>query len=195
MIRPAFQGSPQTPRHSCKTMAARLNPIIRRENYPGLGAPAPKRAARHHGMPTARKRIKRVPLGPLPMSAAVPVLHATLPIRTVNALNAREHWAVKSKRAAKQREAARYILQSLSPLPVLPWTVYLVRTRPNNRGTMDTTDGLRASLKHIVDAIAESGGVDDADEANISVEYDQQVDREYGYGVRVRIETRREGAE
>ncbi len=80
----------------------------------------------------------------------------TVPIKTVSALNAREFWAVKAKRVAKERKATHMLF----PRVVLPKLVrvLLVRISP---GTLDD-DNLSGSLKGVRDAVAYRLGLDDA---------------------------------
>lgn len=93
-------------------------------------------------------------------SPAVPAIR--LPIRTVNSLNAREHWSKRAKRAVQERRTT-LILFSQHIARVgdvkLPATILLTRVGPR---AMDD-DGCTASLKHVRDSIANCLGIDDGD--------------------------------
>lgn len=78
-----------------------------------------------------------------------------VPIKTAPGLNAREHWAVKAKRVAKERKATHMLFPRVA-LPVLV-VVRLVRVSP---GTLDD-DNLAGALKGVRDAVAFRMGLDD----------------------------------
>ena len=94
---------------------------------------------------------------------------AKVPARLVNALNQREHWAVRSKRAKVQRSAAMSAMLMAIPGWVLdsdlaaagnpPITITI--TRRGGRRMDD--DGLTASAKHVRDGVADWLGIDDGD--------------------------------
>ena len=99
----------------------------------------------------------------------------TLPIRTVNPLNTREHWAKRAKRSKSERESAYW----LTPEPYLvtsqrPVIVFLERV---GKRKMDD-DGLSASFKAIRDGIASKLGIDDGSE-DIRFVYSQRVYKRY----------------
>lgn len=87
-----------------------------------------------------------------------------LPVATVSEANGRDHWAVKGKRAKRQRLAAKL----LCPRATLPATVRLTRL---SRGRLDD-DNLRGALKAVRDGIADAFGVADND-PRLRFEYDQ----------------------
>ena len=82
----------------------------------------------------------------------------TLPLRLVNALNRREHWATKAKRSAAHRHAVTMQLKAgrIRP-PPLPLVVTMTRVAP--RAFDD--DALPGSFKAVRDAVAAFYGVDD----------------------------------
>lgn len=80
-----------------------------------------------------------------------------LPIRTVSAMNAREHWRPKAKRVKQERETTAWMLRG-KVCPSIPCTVTLTRMGPSN-GLDD--DNLASSNKGIRDEIAKWLGVDD----------------------------------
>ena len=87
-----------------------------------------------------------------------------LPVATVSEANGRDHWAVKGKRARKQRTCARL----LCPKAELPAVIKLTRL---SRGRLDD-DNLRGALKAVRDGIADAFGVPDND-PRLRFEYDQ----------------------
>lgn len=101
-----------------------------------------------------------------------------LPIRTVNSLNEREHWAVRARRAKKERRIAYCVTPAGLSLPL---TVKLTRFGKNKRPMDD--DGLSASFKNIRDGIADKCNVDDGN-PGLVFEYSQEKSKSYA----VRIE-------
>jgi hypothetical protein len=100
-----------------------------------------------------------------------------IPIRTVSALNLREHWRKRAKRVKSERQAAYLI----TPYGVrLPCTVKLTRIAPR---ALDG-DNWQAGAKGIRDGIADKLGVDDRD-PRVTWEYGQE--RGKPYAVRVTI--------
>lgn len=105
-----------------------------------------------------------------------------IPLRTVNALNSREHWRVRSKRAADHRWIVADAIKMA--LPALPVVVTLTRLAPR----MMDGDGAIASLKSCRDGVADAYGIDDAD-ARIKFRYtDPPQEKTKGCGVRIVIE-------
>lgn len=98
-----------------------------------------------------------------------------LPLKTVNPLNKREHWAERMRRAKKEREIA-YL--ATPPGLKTPITVKLTRFGPR---LMDD-DGLSASFKAIRDGIADKVGVDDGS-SQIAFKYAQQRHRQFSIEV------------
>ncbi len=89
----------------------------------------------------------------------------TLPIRTVNTSNVREHWAKRSKRARAHRLAALMSLCSGWPLESrqawLEGCLVVTLTRVAPRALDD--DGNVSSLKSVRDGVADAFGVPDND--------------------------------
>lgn len=113
-----------------------------------------------------------------------------IPIKTVSELNKREHWLAGHKRHKKQKMiTAAYLKRyvNLGPIPFVFARVTLTRVSPR---LLDSHDNLPASLKYIVDSIAEhlvpgkkTGRADD--DSRILWEYKQ----EKGVGsVKIQIE-------
>lgn len=105
-------------------------------------------------------------------------------LRTINALNSREHWSKRSKRAQVERTAVNWHwpLGSLKDGLEAKQGVLVTFTRRGPRRMDD--DGLSASLKAVRDAVAKRLGVDDG-ESRVAFLYKQEKG---DYGVNVRIE-------
>lgn len=99
-----------------------------------------------------------------------------IPLRTVSALNRREHWAVRARRVKAERRAALLITQP-NWIDKFPATITLVRFGPRK---LDD-DNLRGAMKGVRDGVADRLGVDDAD-PRITWEYQQEKGK---YGVRL----------
>lgn len=107
-------------------------------------------------------------------------------LKTVNPLNAREHWAVKHKRDARERLALIYHW----PLGQLKnglksgekAIVTLTRCGPRR---LDANEAENASFKAIRDSIARRLGVDDGDSERVAFLYRQEKGE---YAVRIEIE-------
>lgn len=108
------------------------------------------------------------------------MLTVTIPIRTVSALNVREHWRARHRRVNVERQATGWVLSTHRP-PILPVTVTLTRVGPSN-GLDD--DNLRGAGKGIRDEIAKWLGVDDRD-PRVFWRYDQRRGREWGMEVHI----------
>lgn len=102
----------------------------------------------------------------------------TLPLRLVSALNVREHWRTRARRAKLHRNACIAI-----PKLRTPATVLMTRLGPR---TLDD-DNLQGACKHVRDGIADRLGVDDGD-GSVSWLYAQERSKEYG--VRIHITER-----
>lgn len=82
-----------------------------------------------------------------------------IPLKTVSAANAREHWRAKHRRVKAEREAIAWMLKAKSPPPLpLPLVVTMTRLGPSN-GLDD--DNLASAFKAVRDQIAQWLGVDD----------------------------------
>lgn len=104
-------------------------------------------------------------------------MRVTLPIRTVNALNSREHWGKRARRAAQERMLARIATpKNIS----CRCAVTLTRIGPRR---MDS-DGLAASLKHVRDGVADGLGAKNDSDETIEWRYAQEIGKDYA----VRIE-------
>jgi hypothetical protein len=79
-----------------------------------------------------------------------------------NPLNVRRHWTGREPLRRHQRAQIALFLGRLPYLPRLPASVRLVRIYGGRGKAMDEADGLPASFKAIIDAVAELYGVSDA---------------------------------
>lgn len=82
----------------------------------------------------------------------------TLPIRLVNPLNRREHWAVRSKRNQEHRAIARMALTSRRDWRPEARPVHVTLTRISPR-PFDGHDNAPAAFKSLVDGIADALGL------------------------------------
>lgn len=103
------------------------------------------------------------------------MIHVSVPIRTGNGQNDREHWRKRARRVKAEKEAVGYLFAG-KRAPPGPVSVLMVRVSPRSatgwRG-LDEHDNLRASLKAPVDAVAIWLGRDDADKS-IQWQYGQR---------------------
>lgn len=115
------------------------------------------------------------------------MITASLPIRTVSALNVREHWSKRTRRVNAERYSTRFGLMSAlgngwEKIVRLPVRVTLVRHGP----VLLDTDNLPGSLKGVRDELATILGVTDGPtDKRVSWAYDQVRGP---YAVVVRIE-------
>lgn len=107
-----------------------------------------------------------------------------LPLRTVNSLNVREHWAKRAKRAKAERKDAYYGASDALPrlTTVMPLTLLITRIAPR---VMDD-DGCIASMKNIRDGIADWLGVNDGSDA-VKWTYAQRKGEPKEYAVEIEI--------
>lgn len=85
----------------------------------------------------------------------------SIPVKTESEANKREHWAVKAKRAKRQRDAAYAMRQKITKYEI-PLPIVVKLTRVGKRKLDD--DNLARSFKAIRDGIADALGLDDGDE-------------------------------
>ena len=104
----------------------------------------------------------------------------TVPIRTVSALNAREHPMARHRRVKSERNATFWILAPLAKPATLPAAVRLTRLGPTNG--LDQDDNLNASMKGVRDQVAEWLGVNDRD-PRVKWLYAQRREKAWGVGV------------
>lgn len=112
-----------------------------------------------------------------------------LPIKTASEANSSEHWTVKAKRHKLQKRWVKTFFLRERPQISLPARVVLTRVAPRQ---LDSQDNLPASLKYVVDAIAEQltgnfvPGRADSDK-RMSWEYKQQKGKPHEYAVKIEI--------
>jgi hypothetical protein len=94
-----------------------------------------------------------------------------IPIRTVSALNAREHWRARARRVKHERQATALFLRQEGVRPLLPCSVHLTRIAPSNG--LDS-DNLPGAVKGVRDQIADWLGVDDKRADLVSYHYAQE---------------------
>jgi hypothetical protein len=109
----------------------------------------------------------------------------SVPVRTVSEANIREHWAVRARRAKRQRgmarlATARAIADALNQIDGAE--IHLVRIGAR---ALDT-DNLARALKAVRDGIADAIGIDDGDE-RLAWTYGQQRGERGKYSVLVEI--------
>jgi hypothetical protein len=97
-----------------------------------------------------RPKVAR-PAVPAPLS---PYVCVTIPLRTVNATNVREHHMARSRRVKREHEAVRLALIDVDAATraALAQGCTVTMTRAS-AGTLDD-DGLRAALKSVRDCVA-----------------------------------------
>lgn len=103
----------------------------------------------------------------------------TIPIRTVSALNAREHWRARTRRVKAERTATYWTLAP-QPKPDIPVTVLLTRVGPTNG--LDEDDNLNGSMKGVRDQIADWLGINDRD-PRVKWTYAQRREKQWGVEV------------
>lgn len=113
------------------------------------------------------------------------MIEFTLPIKTVNPTNNRQHWRTVYARGKREKYMANGAMLLHRPLPDLPVSVTFTRI---GAGSMDEDDNLRASMKHLKDGIALAFGIDDKDK-RITWKYAQEKAKRGTYGVRIKIES------
>lgn len=93
-----------------------------------------------------------------------------IPLRTVSALNAREHWQARSSRVKRERKTvAGYLLGKTKPM--VPCSIRLTRVAPS-AGVDD--DNLVGAMKSVRDQIAEWLGIDDRHRNQVRYVYAQK---------------------
>ena len=111
-----------------------------------------------------------------------------LPIHTISTLNARGHWAKRSRREAEHRALARMTLPAYlrAARLELPVRVTLTRVAPR---ALDPGDNLPASMKGVRDGVADALGVDDRTPL-VTWVYQQRRGKPREYGVEIAVEKR-----
>jgi hypothetical protein len=111
------------------------------------------------------------------------MIEIEIPIKTVSEANAREHWAIKAKRAKIQRKDAKAVVggQLWKGRYKLPLAISFVRI---GKSKLDS-DNLQGSFKAIRDGVADALGINDGSDL-ITWDYKQEKGKEYA--VRIKVE-------
>lgn len=108
-------------------------------------------------------------------------------LRLMNPLNGTHgHWAYRSTNRKNVRKVV--LLASRSRVRYLELPLLVTMTRIANSDGLDPHDGLPASCKPVVDAIAEALGIDDRD-PRVTWAYAQRRGRAYGCEIRIEART------
>ncbi len=115
----------------------------------------------------------------------------TIPMKTTNPNNGQTGNSklagiIRARARASQRRAATLHLAAAGKLPPLPVTVLVTRVAPSSG--LDPHDGLRASLKGVVDGIADALGLKSDRDPRVSWAYDQRRGMRAEWAVTIRIE-------
>lgn len=110
---------------------------------------------------------------------AVDLAPILIPIRTISALNAREHPMARHRRVRSERDAVAWLLRGVQRPPV-PCSVRLTRLGPSP-GLDD--DNLASALKGVRDEIALWIGVDDRHQQQVRYVYAQRWQSAWGVQV------------
>lgn len=116
-------------------------------------------------------------------------------LRTVSALNEREHWAAKAKRVKGERAETDVALrrrmgwrtQAELKRELAAGGRLVVTLGRRGRGLLDTGDNLPAALKGVRDQVAEWLGINDRD-PRVRWDYEQSRWREWSVLVRIESE-------
>ena len=114
----------------------------------------------------------------------------TLPIRTKNTLNGREHWRITHKRSKEQRSLVALAMVSITRQwdGVTPLVVTVMRIAPSNG--LDPHDALPASQKQVVDGVADALGLKNDRDPRVTWAYEQTRGQPKQHAVRIQIEKR-----
>lgn len=112
------------------------------------------------------------------------VVEVALPgLRLPNPLNGQHgHWACRARNRAQVRNVVLMATRQRVRDMALPVVVTVTRIAASSG--LDPHDGLPASCKPVVDAIAEAFGVDDRD-PRVTWRYDQRRGKRYGCEIRI----------
>lgn len=112
----------------------------------------------------------------------------SIPIKTINELNAHAHWRTRHKRAKMQRHIVRMFLgQRRVVPPPMPMRITFTRIAPGNG--LDPGDGLPSAFKAIRDELADIIGVNDRSPLYEWV-YAQRRGEAKEYGVEIELEAK-----
>lgn len=100
-----------------------------------------------------------------------------IPIKTVSALNSREHWRKRAARVKAERAATALIVKPF-------WTPCIVRMVRLSPALCDD-DNLQGAMKAVRDEVAKICGVDDGPTGPITWHYAQEKCKRGQFGVKV----------
>lgn len=110
---------------------------------------------------------------------AMLLIHLWLPLKTVSALNMREHWAIKARRTKHHRSMSKRKMKDyLREAGNVDFAGSVITLTRYGKRKLDD-DNLRGALKAVRDGIADAIGIDDGD-ASVRYEYAQCTDSECG---------------
>lgn len=110
------------------------------------------------------------------------MIRIEIPLRTVSALNKREHWGARARRVKIERNSVGWMLPKARP--ATPVRVLMVRIAPRK---LDD-DNLAGALKGVRDAVAQWLGLDDADPL-VTWKCGQEKGKAGQHAVRLEMET------
>lgn len=111
-------------------------------------------------------------------------------LRTVSALNAREHWSARHRRVKAERQAVALEVRALPTLGAdQAARITLVRIAPR---LLDGHDNLASALKAVADQITEQLGCANDRDRRLSFVYDQRRGRPREYAVQVTVAVERQ---
>lgn len=110
---------------------------------------------------------------------------AVIPLRTVSAANAREHWTKKAARNRKERLAVALYFRACPSILRDSAAPLVVSLRRFGKRLLDD-DNLAGSFKAIRDEVAASLRRDDGPKSGIRWDYSQAIAKEYAIEIRVR---------
>ncbi len=148
------------------------------------------RQAVEKGLIAAPEKKAKTPRAKRPPKVTAPALRwtldITLPLKTVSAANAREHWAARHRRVADERMAVRlgFSGQNVMNPPCFD-SVVVKFTRLGGRRLDD--DNLRSAMKGVRDAVAEWLQVDDGSDVAVW-EYGQEPGGPFGVRIQITAE-------
>ena len=124
-------------------------------------------------------------------------VQCVVPIRTVNELNAHEHWRVRLRRSKAQHAAIALVLSQFNGVKASMKPPYFIQLDRVSPGKLDQFDGLPSAFKFVIDAICKWLGVDDGSDAISGIDFTQRTGapREYAVGIWISGKTEEEAAQ
>ncbi len=111
-------------------------------------------------------------------------LVVTLPLRTTNPLNGSQSgWRAKARIRKRQRAFVALVMRPHAAGLALPLSIAVTRIAPRS---LDAWDGLGASLKAVIDGVADVLGIRD-DDKRVTWQVEQRRGRPNEYAVEVSV--------